>query len=138
VTGLSSLVGRIGDRADRRRLVGVRLVIVPVDRDRRDEDVAADVGREQLGRRLDQSRHEPRRIDDRIPAAAGQRLEVTVAVAAERLHVRVEAGVRLAAIEQRDGVTARECGVDDMRTEEPDATEYEDRLLRGRGWGRTG
>src|SRR5262249_49624829 len=97
-----------------------------------DEDVVLHALREQLRRHLDDARHEARRVDDRVPRTAAQRLELAVAIALQLLDVRKQIRMRLAAVEQRQRVAARACRVDDVRPDEVRATEDEDRLLRRR------
>ena len=58
--------------------------------------------------------------------APAQRVEVAVAVAAQLLDVREELGPRLAAVEHRHVVAARERGVDRVAAEELRAAENED------------
>src|SRR5262245_22317835 len=60
----------IGDRADRIRLVGAGLVVLRVNRERRDEDVHAGGGLEKFRRGPDHARVEAGRVDDRVPLLA--------------------------------------------------------------------
>ena len=85
----------------------------------------ADVA-ERADRLLHDPRHVAARVDDRVEVAALERGEVAVAVAAQPLHVGEEVGLRLAAVEQRDVVPARERDVDDVPAQELGAAEDED------------
>ena len=70
--------------------------------------------------------------------APAQRVEVAVAVAAQLLDVGEELGPRLAAVEQRHVVAARERGVDRVAAEELRAAENEDPHTLEPMWPRSG
>src|SRR5205807_6968242 len=91
---------------------------VVVHGDARDEDVAPHGVSKQLGRLPHDPRHEAARVEDAVPRAALERLEVAVAVAAEVLGLGEEVRVRLPAREERDVVARREGGVDRVTAEE--------------------
>src|SRR5262249_54106445 len=97
--------------------------LVGVDRERGDEEVAADRRGEQLGRLAPDARHEADVVDDGVPAAAAQRLEMTVAIAVELLDVLEPLGVALAAVEEGQCVAAGARGLDDRRAEVAGAAE---------------
>ena len=78
------------------------------------------------------AREVARGVDDRVPGAPLERLEVAVAVALQLLELGEEAGVRLAPVEERDRPAARLRGVDDLGPEEAGASEDEEGFLRSR------
>jgi hypothetical protein len=96
-----------------------------VDRHRRDECVVTDVAECVDGRSYDPG-HKPGRVDDGVKAATNERSEVAVAIAAQLLELRKELGTRLAAVEQRDIVAARDRRFHDVAAEEDRATEDQD------------
>ena len=110
---------RVVDRGHRGRLIGPGLAQVGIDGDRRDVDVVPDV-RAQHGRRLlHPARDVGRGVDDRVPLAALEGLQVVlVAVAVELLQVGEQARPGLAAIEQRDLVPPPDRRLDGLRPEE--------------------
>ena len=82
------------------------------------------VERRRRGR--DHPRDVPARVDDRIPFAARERVEIAVAVARDPLHLPgEEVGVRAAAVEDRDSVALPEGGLDQVAAEEPRTSEDE-------------
>jgi hypothetical protein len=109
-------------RPERARL-GRRLRQVGVDRDGRDEGVVRDRVRERAGRGADDAREVAGRVDRRVPGAAFERRQVSVAVAVELLDLRKEVRVRLPAVEERDLVPAGERVLGESSPEEPGATE---------------
>jgi hypothetical protein len=94
---------------------------VGVDRPRRDEQVVRRIDR--LDGLADDSREVTGDVDDCVPAAPLQRLEVAVAIAAQLLDLREELRIRLSAVEQRQLVIAREGAFDDRAAEELRAAE---------------
>jgi hypothetical protein len=102
--------------AVRLRVLVRRAREIGVDRSRRDEEV---VGRfYELDRLAHDTGEIAGDIDRGVPAAAGQRVELAVPVAAQFLDLGIEIGVRLAAVEQRQLVIALERRVDDRAAEE--------------------
>ena len=97
-----------------------------VDGHARDEHVPARPVAEGLGRAPGDRRVVAGHVDDRVERAAVERGQVFGAVADDRLHARVEVGVGLAAVEQRDRVAAAERGFDDGAARELGAAEDED------------
>jgi hypothetical protein len=89
-----------------------------VDRDARDEQVASGGVRQQFGRGPDDPGQETRRVEHRVPLAAAQFAEVGRTVPAELFDLRKELRVRLAPVEQRHVVTARERFLDGRPPEE--------------------
>jgi hypothetical protein len=73
---------------------------------------------QQLGRLPHDPRHEAARVDDGVPAAAAQRVQVPVPVAAQLLDLREELGVRHTPVEERHLVSAGERRLDDGAAEE--------------------
>ena len=109
-----------------------RLLAELVDRDRREEQILPDVILQQLGGRVDRLRHHDPGVDDRVPVAAAQPIEIGAAIAEDRLDVGEERRVGLAAVEERERVTARARCVHDRGADEAGAAEDEDALgLRG-------
>ena len=81
---------------------------------------------ERVDRLADDARDVTARVDDRVETLPTQCCEVAVAVAAQLLHVGKELGPRLAAVEHRHVVTARERRVDRVAPEELRAAEDQD------------
>src|SRR5581483_10174367 len=71
------------------------------------------------------ARHVAARVDDTVPAPAGERVELAVAVALQVLDLREELGIRLAAGEDRDVVSVGERRVDRVPPQELRAAEDE-------------
>jgi len=57
-------------------------------------------------------------VDDRVPAAAFQRVEAAVPIAAQRLYVGEDIGVVLPTIEQRHLMVAGQCRFDEVAADE--------------------
>jgi hypothetical protein len=72
---------------------------------------------QQVDRLRDDARDLAAGVDDRVPPAPAQCIELPVAIAAQLLDVGVEPRVRLAPGEQRQLVAARERGIDDRAAE---------------------
>jgi hypothetical protein len=108
--------GRVAEVLDRPRLVP-GLVEVRVDRDARDEDVAAGVA-QYLGGAPHDLRHVPRHVEHGIPGPALERGHVPRPVAVQLFDVRKELAIRLAAVEERQLVPARQRRLDDRAAEE--------------------
>ena len=98
---------------------------VGVDRDARDEEVAARVA-QQLGGVPHDARHVAGGVDDCIPPPSVERLEAAVPVPTQSLGLREEVGVRLAACEERQLVPASQRGVRDRTPEEPRPSENQE------------
>jgi hypothetical protein len=81
---------------------------------------------ESVDGRPDDSGHIPGHVDDGVKAATNERSEVAIAIAAQLLELRKELGPRLAAVEERDIMAARERRSDDVAAEEDRATEDQD------------
>jgi len=79
--------------------------------------------REQPGGCPDDARDIARGVDGRVPASASQPIEAAVAVAADLLELREEAGVPLAAVEERELVAAGGGALDEVAAEEGRAAE---------------
>ena len=94
--------------------------------DARYEDIALHAFAERVGREQHGAWEERRDVDDSVPLATLERRDVLVAIAPELLDVRVELRVRLAAVEQRHLVAARERRLDDRAPEEPRPAEDEE------------
>ena len=109
--------GRRLESGDRGAFVG-GVAEIGVDRDGRHEDVVPDVRRQQRRRVFDVARDVARVVDDDVPLAGGERLEVAVAIAVQLLEVGEAAGVGLAAIEERQRVAVRARGGDERGAEE--------------------
>ena len=73
---------------------------------------------QQLGRGANHTRHVAGRVDHRVPLTPLERREPAVAVAAQLLDLGKELGVRLATVEERDLVAARERRLDRRAAEE--------------------
>jgi hypothetical protein len=112
-----AVVGRdAGGRGERVGLAQRRVVGLRVDRDARDEQVAARVAQRPRARaQLD--RHVAAGVDHRIPAAAGEAPEVGGPVAFDRLDAGRPGRARAAAVEHSDRVAAPHGGVQRRRTE---------------------
>jgi hypothetical protein len=98
---------------------------VGVDRDGRDEDVAAGVA-QLLGEPSDAGGEVAGRVDDDVPRAAGERREVGRPVAAQVLGLGEEPRVRRPAVEERQLVPARERVLGDGAAEELRPAEDQD------------
>src|SRR5262249_25510533 len=98
--------------------------VVAVHRDRRHERVVRDVT-ERVDRRADDPWYVAARVDDRVEAPSGECAEVAVAVADELLGLGKELRAGVAAVEECDLVSARECLRDDVPAEELRAAEDE-------------
>jgi hypothetical protein len=117
----------VGELVDGPVLVGARTARVGIDRGARHERVVLDGAGEDAGGVAHPSGHARRGVDDRVPAPASQRVEIAcVAVAVERLDVRVEVWARPPAVEERDLVPARERRLDEVAPDEEGAAEEQD------------
>ena len=66
------------------------------------------------------------RVDHRVPVAPGERRQIAGAIADDPLDLRIQLGVRRAAVEERELVAALERGVGDRTAEEPRPAEQEE------------
>jgi hypothetical protein len=114
------------------RQLGDRIVLVypaapevSVDGDRGDESVVLRRAREELGRGPDESRQVPGRIDDGVPVAPDKFGQVAITIATQVLHLREEARVGAAPIEESDRVASIEGDLDDVPPEKKRPPENE-------------
>ena len=113
----------IAERCDRRVFGDVRHAHVGIDRNRGDEEIAADaVAQRRRALRRDGG-NVSAGVDRRVPAAPGEGFEALRAIADEGLDARVR---RAAAIEVGDGMPARERGISESTADEDRAAENEE------------
>ena len=110
-----------------RRADVVRLREARVGRDARDVEAVARVRREQVRRHLRVLRDVAGVVDDDVPLASLQRVELALAVAVQRLDVFDAIRIALAAVEVRDLPAARERELRHVRPDEPGAAEDQHR-----------
>ena len=91
---------------------------------------------EQVRAQLDDARHVAGVVDDHVPVATLQGVELAVAVADQRFEILEQSRVAVAAIEQRDLVSAGLQRLDEMRPEKAGAAEDEHAQLLAlrKGW----
>ncbi len=118
------VVGEVSELGHRAVLVD-RLGEARVHRDARDEQVVAGRVGQRLGRGADHRGDVAGGIQHGVPLATFQRAEVGRPVAAQLLRFGEQLGIRLAAVEERHLVPARERRLDRSAPEEPRPAENE-------------
>ena len=122
VTSSTFAIGRLRDFVV---LVEPRLRERAVHGNARHEDVVTNVVLEQVRAQLDVARHVAGVVDDHVPVAALQCVELAVAVADQRFEILEQPGIALATVEESDLMSARLQRLDEMRPEEAGAAEDE-------------
>ena len=91
---------------------------VAVHRDARHVDVPFDTSAQCIDRQTHDARDERRDVDYGVPLPSGEGVQALCPIAADLLDVGKQAGIGLAAIEQRQLVVARERSLDDRAPDE--------------------
>jgi hypothetical protein len=94
----------------------------------RHEHVEPDVVLQHRQRILDELRHVAVGVDHGVEFAPFERRDVGHPIALQLLEIREQPGIRLAAVEERDGMPIGHEFLDDRRAEEVGATEHQDLL----------